>query len=185
MNLQADSVLGTVEAALADALHLRDASVVIYRRNVLVELKTQMLNPGLIVSWDGERRAWQVGPFDGHHAHLDLDSVTSVWFHAEPVPCQGGRLNYTVWFLTDRDCDNPYLAQGVFSITLNSPYDAYGRPKAEQIAAVYAIYDCHCRRPGVSASEGFLAARPVLTRGSKLDGHVLSPAPDHQLTASR
>lgn len=158
--------LDTVEHLLRDALALDDASLVIYRRGVLVEFKTAMLVPGLAATLEGRYRGWQLGPFDGHHCHLDLASIDRVWFDAEPVSCQGGRLNYTVWFLTADDCGNPYRPEGLFSVTLNAPYGDDGAPRVGLIEGVYALHDRHAHRDGLSASDSFRAARPRQARES-------------------
>lgn len=149
-----------VETVLSEALGLKEASLVIFRRGLLVEFKTEGLAPGLTVSTEGKHRSWQLGPFDGHHCHLDLAAVRAVLFDAEPVSCQGGRINYTVWFLGEGDCGNPYRPDGLFSVTLNQPYDAAGAPRAQIIGPVFALYERHAAAAQVSASDGFLAARP-------------------------
>ncbi len=155
--------VATVECVLSAALTLRGASLVIFRRGALVEFKTEMLSSGLVASQDGGFRTWQVGPHAGHHCHLDLAMVQAIWFDAEPVSCQGGRLNYTAWFLGAADCGNPYRNNGLFSVTLNAPYARDGR---ERIADLLALYAKYANLPGVSCSEGFTlasaAATPVL-----------------------
>jgi hypothetical protein len=161
MNATKSPVLETVERTLSGALTLADASLVIFRHGVLVEFKTEMLVPGLAETSEGKYRGWQIGPFEGHHCHLDLAAVTEVWFDAEAVSCQGGRLNYTVWFLADRDCGNPFRSSGLFSVTLNAPYQKDGTPRIEVIAPVYALYDLLGDAPGLSASSAFAAARPL------------------------
>ena len=148
-----------VERVLRDALSLRDASLVMYRRGVLIEFKTEQLDPGLAITFEGRYRSWQVGPFEGHHCHLDLASIISVYFDAEPVSCQRGRLNYTIWFRCEGDCGNPYRPDGLFSVTLNSPYAADGTPRCDLIRAVYAIYDRHGDEQGVLSSDSFESAR--------------------------
>jgi len=152
--------LETVERAVCGALTLQEASLVVYRSSVLVEFKTTLLQPGLVVTRERGRRTWQIGAFEGHHCHLNLALVTEVWFDAEPVSCQAGRLNYTVWFLSANDCGNPYRPKGMFSVTLNGPYREDGSPRLELIGAVYALYDSESHAAGISASEAFLAARP-------------------------
>jgi len=151
--------LALVETLLRGALALRDASLVIFRRGLLVEFKTEALAPGLTASVEGGHRSWQIGPFEGHHCHLDLTAVRSMLFDAEPVSCQGGRINYTVWFLGADDCGNPYRSDGLFSVTLNRPYAPDGTPRPEIIGPVFALYDEHEHRAGVSATTGFLQAR--------------------------
>lgn len=153
------NAIALIESVLSDALALKDASLVIFRRGLLVEFKTEGLAPGLASTMEGQHRSWQIGPFDGHHCHLDLGAVRSILFDAEPVSCQGGRINYTVWFLGDGDCGNPYRSNGLFSVTLNSPYAADGTPRTAVIQPVFALYDMHRSNAAVSASDGFLNAR--------------------------
>lgn len=130
----------------------------IFRRGLLVEFKTDDLAPGLTASVEGTHRSWQIGPFESHHCHLDLAGVRSVLFDAEPVSCQGGRINYTVWFLGDGDCGNPYRSNGLFSVTLNRPYADDGSPRTQIIAPVFALYERYRNLESIAASEGFLAA---------------------------
>ncbi len=151
-----------VESVLAGALGWMDASLVIFRQGVLVEFKTEQLAPGLAVSLEGRHRSWQIGPFEGHHCHLDLAAVHAVLFDAEPVSCQGGRINYTAWFLGEGDCGNPYRRDGLFSVTLNRPYHSDGSPRREVMAPVFALHDRFSHQPLVSASDGFRKARADL-----------------------
>lgn len=150
--------IALTEAVLAGAIALRDASLVIFRRGLLVEFKTEGLAPGLAISTEGSHRSWQVGPFDGHHCHLDLAAVHAILFDAEPVSCQGGRINYTVWFLGEGDCGNPYRSNGLFSVTLNRPYEPDGSPRLDIIAPVYALHRRHASEAGIDATAGFIAA---------------------------
>ncbi|MDM0071544.1 hypothetical protein [Variovorax sp. J31P207] len=154
--------LQDVEAMVRDALTLQDASLVIFRRGMLAEFKTEMLQPGLSVALEGRYRSWQLGPFEGHHCHLDLQQVKTVWFDAEPVSCQGGRLNFTVWFLGESDCGNPYRPDGLFSFTLNAPYTPDGLTRVDLIEQVYALHERHSEVSQVTASPAFLAARPTV-----------------------
>jgi hypothetical protein len=154
-------LLASVEAILAGALTLKDASLVVFRRGVLIEFKTALLSSGLAATKERRYRGWQVGPIDGHHCHLDLASIASVWFDAEPVSCQGGRLTYTICFVIDGDCGNPYRPGGLFSITLNAPYAKNGATRTKLVEAVYALHDRHREAPFVFASEAFVAARPT------------------------
>jgi hypothetical protein len=165
----APTILASVEATLAGALALPDASLVILRRGVLVEFKTAMLLPGLAASLEGGGRSWQIGPFEGHHCHLDLASVQRVCFDAEPVACQGGRLNYTVWFLSAGDCGNPFRADGLFSVTLNAPYRRDHSARVDLIESVYALHDLQRDGAGVFASDAFLAARPAGSAANRDD----------------
>jgi hypothetical protein len=151
--------LECVELVLAGALALKEASLVVFRRGVLVEFKTEMLVPSLTRTDEGRYRGWQLGPFEGHHCHLDLASIVRVWFDAEPVSCQGGRLNYTVWFLTAGDCGNPYRPEGLFAITLNAPYTAEGFARTDVILPVYQLHALHDGRAAVSASDAFISVR--------------------------
>jgi len=151
--------LAAVERILGDALTLKDASLVVFRRGVLVEFKTDGLGTGLAATLEGRHRGWQVGPFEGHHCHLDLASIETVRFDAEPVSCQGGRLNYTVWFLTDGDCGNPYRPDGLFSVTLNAPYAADGSTRMDVLGPLWSLHDRHASEPVVSASSAFVEAR--------------------------
>lgn len=156
----AEPTLETVEQVLAGALAWRDGSLVIHRRGILVEFKTELLAPGLTSSREAGCRSWQVGPFEGHHCHLDLAAVRQVWFDAEPVSCQGGRLNYTVWFLAVADCGNPYRPEGLFSVTLNGPYRRDGSLRCDLVGPVYALYEAYRDHYGVSASLAFLSSKP-------------------------
>lgn len=153
-----DPSLETVERLLHAALALKEASLVIHRRGLLVEFKTDMLLETLSIWEEQGHRSWQIGAFDDHHCHVDLGAVFEVQLDAEPVPCQGGRLNYTIWFLSEHDCGNPYRPRGLFSVTLNRPYEADGstrKPLVEQFAALYRReQDCSM----LTASAGFLGA---------------------------
>ncbi len=148
---------------LRGALELRDASLVIYRPRTLVELKTERLG-GVSLYVEEGHASWQIGDFEDHHCHLDLPAVTRVLFSAEPVSCQGGRLNYTVWFLVDGDGGNPYRPDGYFSVTLNRPYGADGAPRVEVIGAVFRLYAEFSGEPWVTADETFLAERDASAR---------------------
>jgi hypothetical protein len=152
--------VGTIEKVLSAALELREASLVMFRRGILAEFKTELLRPGLSASQEGGFRSWQIGPYEGHHCHLDLAMVSEIWFDAEPVSCQGGRLNYTAWFLGSDDCGNPYRANGLFSVTLNAPYAKDGRARTEDM---FSVYSRHAHLQGVSCSEGFGAAQSAFT----------------------
>lgn len=151
--------IAPLESLLAGALALKDASLVIFRRGLLVEFKTEALAPGLVSSVEGGHRSWQIGPFEGHHCHLDLAAVKEIEFHAEPVSCQGGRINFTVWFLSDADCGNPFRTNGLFSVTLNRPYTREGIPRREVIAPMYDLYEAFANAPSIRATGEFLAAR--------------------------
>ena len=153
--------LDPVAAALHAALALPDASFVIHRHGLLVEFKTDRLGERLSLYAEGGHRSWQIGAFEDHHCHPDLSAVRRVLFDAEPVPCQGGRLNYTVWFLGAGDCGNPHRHDGLFSVTLNRPYHTDGRPRAHVIGAMFALYDRIGGWPLVEASSAFLRHYPL------------------------
>lgn len=150
-----------VAALLTAALGLRDASLVIYRPGVLVEFKTDRLTEKVTSFEEQGFRSWQIGAFEDHHCHLNLREVIAVEFDAEPVGCQGGRLNYTVWFSGAGDGGNPFRPTGRFSVTLNAPYTDDGMPKPGIVDQVYDLHDRLAASPLVRASEAFLAARPA------------------------
>lgn len=139
---------------LGEALALRDASLVIFRERTLIEFKTERLG-GLHRYEEAGHVSWQIGDQNDHHCHLSLDSVTRVLFSAEPVSCQGGGLNYTVWFLTAVPCGNPYRRDGYFSITLNRPYTG-DQPRLDVIEPVLALYRRHRDQRFVEADDVFL-----------------------------
>jgi len=141
---------------LREALRFREASLVIYRERTLVELQTEKL-AGVFKYVEDGHVSWQIGEFEDHHCHLALGAVTGVVFSAEPVPCQGGRLNYTVWFLVPGPCGNPYRRDGYFSVVLNRPY-ANGTPRHEVIEQVFRLYRRHAVHPWVTADDQFLRA---------------------------
>lgn len=123
---------------LNEALALKDASLVIYREKALIEFKTERLG-GLHRYEEEGHVSWQIGEFDDHHCHLALGAVTKALFSAEPVSCQGGGLNYTVWFLTAGPSGNPYRRDGYFSVVLNRPYEG-NEPRLEVILPVLDLY---------------------------------------------
>lgn len=138
------------------ALAVREASLVIYRSRLLVEMKTDRLGEGLSLYEEDGHRSWQIGAFDDHHCHLDIGLVSRVSFEAEKVSCQGGRLNYTVWFLLDEDCGNPYRKDAYFSVVLNKPYAEDGGLRRELVEQMFDLYRRVEREEGVSASPVFL-----------------------------
>lgn len=152
---------------LREALSLTDASLVIHRGGVLVEFKTDLLPRELSVWAEGRHRSWQIGEFEGHHCHLNLESINEVHFDAEPVPCQGGRINYTIWFLCEHDCGNPYRPRGLFSVTLNRPYKTDGTSRRRIIGQVAALFDRERQCPMLTASQGFTKAISGLSRESR------------------
>ena len=97
----------------------------------------------------------QLGSEDDHHCHLNLQWVDRVLFSAEPVECQGGGLNYTVWFLSAESCGNPYRNNGYFSVVLNRPY-AGQVPRLEVIQPVLDLYQQFRNESFVDADEIFL-----------------------------
>lgn len=140
------------------ALALPDASLVIYRARTLIEFRTDRLTEGLTLYREGKHASWQIGAFDDHHCHLDVGAVGEVVFGAEPVSCQRGRINYTVWFLVDDDCGNPYRPRAYFSVTLNRPYDEAGVPRREVVAPMLALGARFEGRQGVSLEPTFSEA---------------------------
>lgn len=140
------------------ALDLKGASLVIFRHKTLIEFKTEKLGQGLSLYEEHGHVSWQIGAFDGHHCHLDVGACTQVIFGAEPVSCQGGRLNYTVWFLVEGDCGNPYRSNAYFSVTLNQPYGEDGLARMEVIEPVFELYGRFRDNPSVSAEPAFLRA---------------------------
>jgi len=148
---------------LDDAIALHDASLVIFRDRTLVEFKTDDL-AGVFEFTEGEHTSWQIGAFDAHHCHLALSAVTSVEFSAESVPCQGNRLNYTIWFLVAGGCGNPFRSDGYFSITLNRPYEGQ-RPRWDVIRPVAELYRKYRDQEWVRADDGFLGALDDIPAG--------------------
>ena len=142
--------LGLLEQALA----LPDASLVIFRDRTLVEFKTDRLE-GVHRYEERGHVSWQIGRSDEHHCHLSLAAVERVLFSAEPVPCQGGGLNYTVWFLTPGPAGNPWRRDGYFSVTLNNPYSG-DRPRPEVIEPILDLYRRFRAKPWVQADDAFL-----------------------------
>ncbi|MCU0672716.1 MAG: hypothetical protein MUE69_07970 [Myxococcota bacterium] len=146
-------------SVLRAALDLPDASLVIYRRRTLVELKTDRLSEKLSRWEEDGHVSWQIGAFEDHHVHLDVAAVTAVELDARSTSCQGGRLNYTVWFLVDEDVGNPFRPEGYFSVTLNAPYTADGTPRSEILDAMFALHDRFVGSAGVRITERFALAR--------------------------
>lgn len=145
---------------LRDALRLRDASLVIFRNRTLVEFQTEKLD-GVHRYAEGAHVSWQIGGLRDHHCHLALEAVVRVLFSAEPVSCQGGGINYTVWFLTAGPAGNPWRPDGYFSVVLNRPYSG-NRPRMDVIGPVLALHDRYRHEPWVAADERFLE---ILARG--------------------
>jgi len=125
---------------LRRALALREASLVILRPRVLCEFKTEELGRGLQRYVEHGHVSWQIGEFSSHHCHLSVEKVDRVVFAAEATSCQGGRLNYTVWFEITGDEGNPYRPGGYFSITLNRPYEPDGTPRPQVIEPMFELW---------------------------------------------
>jgi hypothetical protein len=145
-----------VATLLRDALTLKDASLVICRDKLIIEFKTEGLGRGLQRFVEKRFSTWQIGEFRDHHCHVSLEEVSGVEFSAEPAPCQGGKINYTVWFLTDWDSGNPFRKHGYFSITLNRPYKTDGSPRRQIIEPVFDLYREYQDWNNVSADDGFV-----------------------------
>ncbi|MBI5334279.1 MAG: hypothetical protein HZB72_06770 [Burkholderiales bacterium] len=142
---------------LRQALTLADASLVIFRERSLVEFKTDHLD-GVHRLEENGHVSWQLGAFQHHHCHLALEAVTRVVFSAEPVPCQGGGLNYTVWFQTAWPAGNPHRPHGYFSVTLNRPYlgnVSGAAPRLEVIKPVLDLYRRYAQEPWVEIDDAF------------------------------
>ncbi len=145
---------------LKEALGLADASLVVYRDRTLVEFKTELLDDVHRYEEQGHV-SWQIGASDDHHCHLALGAVTRILFSAEAVTCQGGALNYTIWFLTDGPSGNPWRRDGYFSVTLNRPYR--GRlARRDIVQPLLDVYRRHAGHAAVSADDIF---RRVLDDG--------------------
>ncbi len=141
---------------LEDAIALYDASLVIFRESTLVEFKTDDM-AGVFEYTKGEHTSLQIGATDAHHCHLALNAVTSAECSAEPVPCQGNRLNSTIRFLVAGGCGNPFRSEGYFSVTLNRPYDGH-RPRWAVRGPVANPYEKDRQHESVRADRGFISA---------------------------
>lgn len=139
---------------LREALRLPDATLVLHRERVLVEFQTELLD-GVHRYEEQGHVSWQIGAQHDHHSHLSLSAVDHVLFSAQASPCQGGGLNYTVWFQTARPSGNPFQPHGYFSVTLNRPY-AQGRPRVEVIEPLLDLYRRFRDAPWVVADAAFL-----------------------------
>jgi hypothetical protein len=159
-----------IEDLVAGALAIPEASLVIHRRRTLVEFKTDLLRGALERYEEHGHVSWQVGDFHGHHCHLDLRAVRRVVFEAAPSGCQGGRTNFTVWFLDDGGAGNPNRPDGYFSVTLNSPYEEDGALRLDLVEQMIALYLAHDATSVVDASPGF---RDVVR--SAYPGHAITP----------
>jgi len=138
---------------LRDVLALREASLVIYRERTLVEFQTEKVD-GVHQYMEQGHVSWQIGGLRDHHCHLALGAVARVLFSADPVSCQGGGLNYTVWFLTSGPCGNPWRRDGYFSVVLNRPYTG-SAPRLEVIKPVLDLYLRYRHKSWVQADAGF------------------------------
>jgi len=145
-----------VLGVLQEALRLREASLVIYRERTLVEFQTDKL-AGIFKYVEDGHISWQIGDVEDHHCHLALGAVTRVLFSAESVPCQAGRLNYTIWFLVSGSCGNPYRSDGYFSVVLNRPY-LDDVPQPDRIGPMFDLYRRYQGADWVDADELFLQA---------------------------
>lgn len=141
---------------LREALSLSESSLVIYRERTLVEFQTEKID-GVHRYEEQDHVSWQIGGLRDHHCHLALGAVHRVLFSAEPVPCQGGGLNYTIWFLTSGPCGNPWRRDGYFSVVLNRPYSG-NAPRLEVIKPMLDLYLWYCNEPWVRADERFIDA---------------------------
>ena len=139
---------------LERALALADASLVIYRHQLLVEFQTEQLG-GLRRYEEQGHVSWQIGDTRRHHCHLSLAAVERVLFSAEPVSCQGGGLNYTVWFLSAGPSGNPWRPDGYFSVVLNRPYQG-NAPRRAVIDPVFDLYRAFRDERWVEADPTFL-----------------------------
>jgi hypothetical protein len=151
--------LSPILRVLDDSLALRGASFVVYRARTLIEFKTERLRRRVSAYEEGGHRSWQIGAFEDHHCHLDLDSIERVLFDAEPVSCQRGRLNWTVWFLSNSDAGNPYRASAVCSVTLNRPHTDAGERDRSVVDPMYELFDRVRGLDFVSASRAFIEGR--------------------------
>ncbi len=141
---------------LRDALALHESSLVIYRERTLVEFQTEKID-GVHRYVEQGHVSWQIGGLRDHHCHLALGAVDRVLFSAEPVPCQGGGLNYTIWFLTSGPCGNPWRRDGYFSVVLNRPYSG-NAPRLEVIKPMLDLYLRYSNEPWVDADARFVSA---------------------------
>ena len=139
---------------LREALALRDASLVICHERTLVEFQTEKLD-GIHRYEEQGHVSWQIGGLRDHHCHLALGAVSRVLFSAEPVSCQGGGLNYTIWFLTAGPSGNPWRRDGYFSVVLNRPYTG-DAARPEVIRPVLDMYGRHRQEPWVQADIQFM-----------------------------
>ncbi|QPJ62509.1 MAG: hypothetical protein G3M70_11765 [Candidatus Nitronauta litoralis] len=139
---------------LSEALDLKESSLVIYRERTLVEFQTEKID-GVHRYVEQGHVSWQIGGLQDHHCHLALGSVHRVLFSAEPVSCQGGGLNYTIWFLTSGPSGNPWRRDGYFSVVLNRPYRG-NVPRLEVIKPMLDLYQRYRKEPWVQADERFL-----------------------------
>lgn len=157
-----DGVVVHYENLLREALLLKEGSLVIYRFLTLVEFKTGLPEMKLSRFEEDGYVSWQVGAFEKHHLHVDLRKITGVQFKAEETTCQGGKLNYTIWFLVSDDIGNKYFPNGYFSVTLNKPYDENGNPRMDIVGQVFSLWEKYKDFSGISGDEMFLNSYRVL-----------------------
>jgi hypothetical protein len=138
---------------LKDAVKLPGASLVIYRDRLLIEFQTELIS-GVYRFEEFGHVSWQIGKTSEHHCHLSLTSVDRVLFSAEPTDCQGGALNYTIWFLTSGPSGNPWRRNGYFAIVLNRPYKGED-PRMSVIQPLMDLYSAYRDRSWVNADAAF------------------------------
>lgn len=151
-----DGVVVAFENLLREALAIKEGSLVIYRFLTLVEFKTGLPEMKLSRFEEEGFISWQIGAFEKHHLHVDLRKITGVQFKAEETTCQGGKLNYTVWFLCNEDIGNKYFPNGYFSVTLNKPYDKNGNARMDIVGQVFSLWEKYKDFDGISGDEVFL-----------------------------
>jgi hypothetical protein len=141
---------------LAQALRLRDASLVICRDRTVVEVPTDKL-AGIQSCQSTHLPGWCIGDVSEPHCHLALEAVTRVLFSAESSVSGVTEETYAVWFLTEDACGNPLRRNGYFSVRLNrtSSGDATQR---KHIEALFDVYRSVMREPWVDADSAFLRA---------------------------
>lgn len=153
-----DGVVVHYENLLREALEIKEGSLVVYRFLTLVEFKTGFPEMKLSRFEEDGYVSWQIGAFEKHHLHLDLRKITGAQFKAEETTCQGGKLNYTLWFLVSEDIGNKYFPNGYFSVTLNKPYDEKGEPRREIIGQIFSLWEKYKLYGGIAADETFLSS---------------------------
>lgn len=158
-----DGVVVEYENLLREALAIKEGSLVVYRYLTLIEFKTGLPEMKLSRYEEDGYVSWQIGAFEKHHLHVDLRKLTGAQFKAEETTCQGGRLNYTVWFVINEDVGNTYFQNGYFSITLNKPYDVDGSPRMDIVGQMFSLWKKYRSVDGISADEKFLTSYKAFT----------------------